>query len=1098
MLANRCAKCGADNPAEKKFCGDCGSALGAAAPISVVRAQPDAPSIRITPEASSDNLDGERKTVTALFADIKGSMDLMEDLDPEEARAIVDPALKLMMDAVHHYDGYIVQSTGDGIFALFGAPVAHEDHPQRALFAALRMQDEMSRYSAKLREVGNPPLEARVGINTGETVVRSIKTGDAHTEYTPIGHSTSLASRMQALAPTGSIAVTETTQKLCAGYFAFKPLGPTRVKGVTDPVNVFEVTGLGPLRTRLQRAAGRGLTKFVGREREMEALRHGAGLAKDGHGQIAAAMAEAGTGKSRLFFEFKSTSAAGWMVLETFSVSHGKASAYLPVIELLHGYFKIVGEDDQRARREKVAGKLAILDRSFDDTLPYLFALLGIGDGDDPLAGMGPQIRKRRTLDAIKRILLRESLNQPLMVIFEDLHWIDDETQAFLNLLADSIGTSKVLLLVNYRPEYSHQWNSKTYYTQLRLDPLGKEGADEMLTALLGDRAEMRPLKHMIVERTGGNPFFMEETYQVLLDEGALVRDGAVVRLTKPLSELKIPPTVQMILAARIDRLPADEKDLLQALGVMGKEFQLSLIRAVTGKSDDELNRMLDNLQLAEFIYEQPAVGDIEYRFKHALTQEVAYNSVLTDRRRITHKRTADAIEALFAGRLEDHLNELAHHYLLTTDYTKAIHYSQAAAQQAADRSAFGEAGQILEAALKVLEKLPDDNDRLRAELALRTLEATLAFVRFGASSKQRELAINRLCELGERIGEPDQVVRGLVNLVNLRFTQGEASRGLEVARRCLELAKSTQDIALLTDAETGFGFVAESCGDLSAALAHFESAKTRTDQFDRGVSTIGLRFSTMIPCHLAHCLMLLGRVGDAAKIAAEGLRRARESGHLFSLGHALCISGGWLTRYRREPEITRVCAEETIALSEEHGLAEWLPWGHFNHGWALAELGRIEEGIAEMETGVAGFGQMGGVPRQQYAIACLALSHARVGRTKEALTRLDGALAIVERSGERVNLAEMLRLKGELILMDDSSAIPKAENCFRDALEIARTQQARWWELRAATSLAKLMRTNRRDDARAMLADIYIWFTEGFDTADLKDAKSLLDQLSM
>jgi predicted ATPase len=318
------------------------------------------------------------------------------------------------------------------------------------------------------------------------------------------------------------------------------------VKGVSEPVNVYEVTGLGPLRTRLQRAAGRGLTKFVGREREMEALRHAAAMARDGHGQIAAAMAVAGTGKSRLFLEFKATSAAGWMVLETFSVSHGKASAYLPVIDLLHTYFKIVGEDDQRTRREKVAGKLTLLDRNFEDTLPYLFALLGIVEGEDPLAGIGPQIRKRRTLDAIKRILLRESLNQPLIVIFEDLHWIDEETQAFLSLLADSIGTAKVLLLVNYRPEYSHQWNSKTYYTQLRLDPLGKESAEEMLTALLGDGAEMRPLKRLIIERTQGNPFFMEETFQVLLDEGALVRDGTAVRLTKALSELKIPPPCKL------------------------------------------------------------------------------------------------------------------------------------------------------------------------------------------------------------------------------------------------------------------------------------------------------------------------------------------------------------------------------------------------------------------------------------------------------------------------------------------------------------------------------------------------------------------------
>ena len=566
--------------------------------------------------------EGERKTVTALFADIKGSMDLMEDLDPEEARAIVDPALKLMIDATHRYDGYIVQSTGDGIFAIFGAPVAHEDHPQRALHAARRMQEDLKRYADKLRERGQPPLSVRVGINGGEVVVRSIRTGDAHTEYTPIGHSMSLASRLQTLAAPGSVVIGESVRKSVEGYFQLKALGASRIKGVSEPVDVYEVTGLGPLRTRLQYSAGRGLTKFVGREREMEALKHAAGLATEGHGQIAAAVAEAGTGKSRLFLEFKATSAAGWMVLEALSVSHGKASAYLPVIDLLQSYFKIVGEDDRRTRRAKVTGNVLTLDRSFEDTLPYLFGLLGISEGEDPLAVMDPQIRKRRTLEAIKRVLLRESLNQPLMVIFEDLHWIDQETQALLNLLADSIGTVKLLLLVNYRPEYSHQWNSKTYYTQLRLDPLGKESAEEMLTALVGDGVEVRPLKHLIIERTGGNPFFMEETVQMLLDEGALARNGTI-RLTKSLSELKIPPTVQAILAARIDRLPTDEKDLVQTLVVTGTEFSLALVREVVKKPDDEINRMLNDLQLAEFIYEQPAAGDIEYTFKHALTQLV-------------------------------------------------------------------------------------------------------------------------------------------------------------------------------------------------------------------------------------------------------------------------------------------------------------------------------------------------------------------------------------------------------------------------------------------------------------------------------------------
>ncbi|HXZ87323.1 MAG TPA: adenylate/guanylate cyclase domain-containing protein, partial [Candidatus Binataceae bacterium] len=402
-------------------------------------------------------IDGERKTVTALFADIKGSTELMEDLDPEEARAIIDPALKLMIDAVRRYDGYVVQSTGDGIFALFGAPVAHEDHPQRALYAALRLQEDLRRHSDRVRADGGLPIQARIGVNTGEVVVRSITTGEGQTEYTPIGHTTNLASRMQNLAPIGSIAATEATRKLCEGYFTFKGLGPTKIKGVAEPVGVHEVTGIGPLRTRLQRAVGRGLTKFVGREREMEALKHAAEQAKSGRGQIVAAMAEPGVGKSRLYFEFKATSQTGWMVLETVSVSHGKASAFLPVIDLLWGYFKITSDDDERTRREKINGKIVTLDRSLEDALPYLYGLLGMADENNQITEIEAQTRKRRALDAIKRIILRESINQPLMVIFEDLHWVDEESQAFLNLLADSIGTAKVLLLVNYRPEYRHE-----------------------------------------------------------------------------------------------------------------------------------------------------------------------------------------------------------------------------------------------------------------------------------------------------------------------------------------------------------------------------------------------------------------------------------------------------------------------------------------------------------------------------------------------------------------------------------------------------------------------------------------------------------------
>ena len=460
----RCPKCGCENPPEASFCGDCGDPLekGLAAgdrrpsPRSV--AQPKPPTL-IQPGVAdpSEMPEGERKTVTALFADIKGSTELMRDLDPEEARAIVDPVLQLMMAAVHRYGGYVAQSTGDGIFALFGAPIAHEDHPQRALHAALAMQEELHSSAERLRAEGKIPVEARVGVNTGEVVVRTIETG-GHTEYTPVGHVTNLAARMQAAAQAGSIAASEATQRLCEGYFEFRALGPTVVKGLNAPVEVYEVMCAGPLRTHFQLAARRGLTRFVGREREMAAMAGALEQASAGHGQIVAAVGEAGAGKSRLVYEFKATIPDGCKVLEAYSVSHGKASVLLPVIELLWNYFEITSDDDERTRREKITGRVLALDRSLEDALPYLYALLGLTDENNPLGEIEPQTRNRRTLEAIKRILLRESLNQPLIVIFEDLHWIDDESQVFLNLLADSIGTARILMLVNYRPEYRHEW----------------------------------------------------------------------------------------------------------------------------------------------------------------------------------------------------------------------------------------------------------------------------------------------------------------------------------------------------------------------------------------------------------------------------------------------------------------------------------------------------------------------------------------------------------------------------------------------------------------------------------------------------------------
>jgi class 3 adenylate cyclase len=638
---------------------------------------------RATPEQPgvSRTLEGERKIVTVLFADLKGSTTLMEELDPEAAHAIVAPLLRIMAETVQRYEGYVARSTGDGIFALFGAPAAYEDHPQRALDAALEMQQKLRAHREQGVGQGRRGLEARVGVHTGEVVAYAAAIG-GKVEYRLIGHTANLASRLEALAPVGSIATSDYTRQLCEGYFELRALGPTTVEGLGAPIEVYEVTGRGPLRTHFELAARRGLTPFVGREHELEQMQRALEQAIGGHGQIVAVMAEAGTGKSRLFHEFKATIPSICKILEAYSVSHGKASAWLPVLAMLRGYFGIEDTDDAASRRAKVRAAATALDPALDVTLPYLFSLLGIAEGPDPLAQMDPQIKRQRTLDSIKRIVLSESLKQPVVVIFEDLHWIDAQTQALLDLLADSVSISRVLLLFNYRPEYRPDWTNKSNDLELRLDPLSGVDGATMLAALLGESVELNPLKRLITERTGGNPFFIEEIVQALFDEGALVRNGAV-KVTRSLSQLRLPTTVQGMLAARIDRLSPEQKELLQTLAVIGRESSLSLLGEVASHADAQLAHMLGNLQAGEFIYEQPAATGVEYVFKHALTQEVAYNSLLIERRKQLHERAGQAIESIFAGQLDDHLSQLAHHYSHSDNADKAIDYLQRAGHRA-------------------------------------------------------------------------------------------------------------------------------------------------------------------------------------------------------------------------------------------------------------------------------------------------------------------------------------------------------------------------------------------------------------------------------
>jgi predicted ATPase len=739
-----------------------------------------------------------------------------------------------------------------------------------------------------------------------------------------------------------------------------------------------------------------------------------------------------------------------------------------------------------------VNGKVLTLDRALEDTIPYLFSLLAIVDGDDPLAQMDGQVKKRRTLEAIKRIVLRESLNQPLMVIFEDLHWIDEPTRELLNLLADSIGSAKILLLVNYRPEYQHEWGNRTHYTQLRLDPLGAESAVEMLSSLLGNSIDLQPLKRLIIERTEGNPFFMEETVLVLFDDGALVRNGAV-KLNCSLNQLKIPPTVQAILAARIDRLPADEKDLLETLAVIGREFSLTLVRRLLSTSDDELKRMLSDLQLGEFIYEQPAARDIEYIFKHALTREVAYNSILVERRKQIHERAAQAIESLFAASLADHYTALAHHYRRSGNGSKAVSYLHLAAQQAMNRSALAEASSQLTAALELLRTQHDDLKRDRTEIAVRF---SLAFCTgFGGDLEASANVLERVRELSEKAGDNVSLFEVLWFLAFLSSGRLDHQRAHVLYERALEIAllQNTSEMVGHVRSLLGYSYLYE--GNFTAAINELEQA----DKLSAIVSSKKRAFDWHVESRawVSYAYWASGYPQRAVDKSKESLAIARDlKASSLDLASALWFSAA-LNMQLKNWKIADAHAGEAVKLVTEHGVGSFLAAMILLRGWMLAQKGQIDQGLSEILQCRTDLIRNGPLVLLCWVYRVLAEVYLAAGHLHEGLEAVDEGLELAERTGTRILEAETRRLKGELLLMGNNDAASEAAQCFRDAIEVAQRQSAKSFELRATTSLARLLASqDRRDEARPMLADIYNWFTEGFDTADLKDAKALLEQL--
>jgi predicted ATPase/class 3 adenylate cyclase len=1049
---------------------------------------------------SRSALQGERKQVTVLFADIKDSTELIRDLDPEAAQQLLDPALHTMMAAVHRFEGTVNQVLGDGIMALFGAPIAHEDHALRACYAALAMQAALREHTEAVRRQHGLELRIRVGLNSGEVVVRAIG-NDLHMDYSAVGQTTHLAARMEQLATPGTIRLTAATLRLVEGLVRVQALGPIPVKGVTEPVEVFDLVGASAVRRRLQAAAARGLTRFVGREAELATLRQALEQASAGHGQVVAIVGEAGVGKSRLVYEgVQAHRMQDWRVLESASVSYGKATLYFPVVDLLKRYAHVEDTDEPRTVRAKVTGQILTLDETLQETIPALLWLLDVLPDDSPFRTLEPPQRRQRTLTALKRVLLHESQVQPLLLVFEDLHWIDTETQALLDSLVDSLPTARLLLLVNYRPEYQHGWGSKTYYTQLRLDPLPPAGAEAVLDALLGQDPGLAPLKRLLIAHTQGNPFFLEESVRTLVETGALVGESAAYRPAQDVPTIQVPATVQAVLAARIDRLPPDTKRLLQTAAVIGMEVSLPVLQAVAALSEEAQHTALAQLQAAEFLYETRLFPEHAYTFKHALTQQVAYQSLLTSTRQQVHQRIAQVFERHFAETVLTQPELLAHHYTEAECPEPAVAYWQKAGQRAVERSAHAEAISHLTRGLEVLTTLPDTRRRARQELGLQnTLGPVLMAIR-GWAAPEVEAIYARARALCQQVGETPQLFPALMGIGTFYMASGKLQTARELREQLLSLAQRQQEPVLLLHAHLALGATLFWLGELAQARVHLEQGIYLYDQNpshspsfvgdDPGVS--GRRL-------VALALWVLGYPDQALRRSREALTLAQELSHPFSLAFALA-QATVLYYFRGEKQAAQEQAEAVIALAREHGFSRWEAWGTVIRGWVLAAQGQREEGIDQICQGLAAWQGTGQELGRPFLLAMLAEAYGKVGQAEAGLSMIAEALALMDKIAERDYAAELYRLQGDLLRAQAGARQQgqEAEACFQQALDIARRQQAKSWELRAAMSLSRLwQQQGKRAEARQLLAPIYNWFTEGFDTTDLQEARVLLEALA-
>jgi predicted ATPase/class 3 adenylate cyclase len=1051
--------------------------------------------------AQRDKIEGERKQVTVMFCDMEGFTPLTEKIGPEEAYGIMDKIYELLIHKVHDYEGTVNEMTGDGIMALFGAPIALEDAPQRAIRSALAIHREIAKFSDGIRKgkQGIPALKMRLGIHSGPVVVGTLG-NNLRVVFKAVGDTVNLASRVEGLAEPGTTYVTEDTFKISEGLFRFEALGKKQVKGKEEPVKVYRVIAPSTRRTRFDVSAERGLAPFVGRERELELLLDGFERAKDGRGQAFSIVSEAGIGKSRLLYEFrKAVANEDVTFLEGRCLSYSKGVAYHPVIDILKANFDIMEGDGDLQIIEKVKKGLKIIGADEARTLPYILELLSVKESGIDKIPLSPEAKKDRIIEAVKRITLKGSEIRPLILAYEDLHWVDKSSEDVLKNVLESIPGARVLNLFTYRPEFVHTWGAKSYHSHLNLNRLSNRESLAMVSYLLGTEEIDRELEELILEKTEGVPFFIEEFIKSLEDLKIIEKKDGRYRITKDIKEATIPATVQDVIMARIDSLPEGIKGFLQTVSAIGREFSYDLTKRVTGLPEKELLSYLSVLKDSELLYERGIYPLSTYIFKHALTQDATYQSLLKSTRQNYHRKIAQVLETDFPETMKTKPELLAHHYTEAGLNEQAVGYWHRAGKHAAQRSANVEAINHLTKGLEVLMTLPETLDRTRQELDLQITLGPVLMAFKGQSSADTERAYARARELCEQVGETPQLFPALHGLFRFYMVRAELETTRQLGEQLLSLAQRAQDPALLMEAHRAMGQTMFWLGEMASARAHFEQGMDLYDpqQHRSHAFVYGQDPGVMCRGFAAWPTWVLGYPDQALQNIHEALTLAQELAHPFSLAVAL-LQAALLHQYRREAERAQEHAEALVALSTEQRFPHWLAIGTTLRGWALTAQGEEAGGIAQMLQGLAARRATRSEVHRPCFLSLLAEAYGNVGQPEEGLTVLLEALAIVDNTGERYWEAELHRRKGELLLIQKGQKVREVEECFRKALDIAHRQQAKSLELRAAMSLSRLwQKQGKPEEAHQLLAEIYTWFTEGFDTPDLKEAKALLEELA-